>query len=269
MSSYIGPREKYGRGHRLRDGLSSDEEEEEGGDELMTTTKHFKPRGESNMVLHQAAIQKVTYPEDLIFKVKKQNKRMNTTVKCVLVGNAGVGKTALCRKLDEGVFETPLQNTIGVDYHKISTETHTVAVWDTAGAERFRNIVSAYFEQGTVVLVAFSLQRISTLYDVPQWIKDVRRNNRDCLFVVVGCKSDLRNVEQARVRKYLQDADVETFAYFECSAKNDDREELCARLLEHLPPMEKFQIEEGNRKDHKAARKREREYYCPGGCRLS
>ena len=191
------------------------------------------------------------------------------TTKCVIVGNAGVGKTALCHRLAGEEFRL-MPNTIGVDYHKIKTASRMLAIWDTAGAERFRNIVSTYFDQGTVVLVAFSLETISTLYSVPQWMKDVRQVNRDCTFVVVGCKSDRRVVEETQIRQVLASRGIDA-PYVECSAKIDTPGELRARLVGVFPPMEAFQIEEPGRrasgKKRSASRPREH-YYCPG-CRVS
>lgn len=182
----------------------------------------------------------------------------------MIVGNSAVGKTALCRKLYDGVFENAIPPTIGVSYHHISDfGLCEVAVWDTAGAERFHNIISNYFNQGTVVLVAFSLHRPSTLNMVLQWIRRVRTLNKTCSIVVVGCKSDLRIMDKDTVLQTLHGV-VTDGNYIECSAKLESMEELRARFFSHLPSVETFEIEEHTKKN-KTSRKIEREYYCLGG----
>ena len=87
---------------------------------------------------------------------------MPCIIKCILLGESGVGKTALALKYFENTFCVDDNNpTIGVDFHTklltISDKEYKLQVWDTAGQERFHSIIKSYFTSTNCVLFCFSL----------------------------------------------------------------------------------------------------------------
>ena len=69
------------------------------------------------------------------------------TVKIVLVGDAGVGKTALIERFGTGTFDSKTQSTMVNDFLQKKFERPgggvvTVNFWDTAGQERFRSLAT-------------------------------------------------------------------------------------------------------------------------------
>jgi len=83
-------------------------------------------------------------------------------VKIVMIGDSGVGKTALVQRFVEDKFNPSDINTIGVDL-RVKTlcvgpvETKVkMQVWDTAGQERFRAITQCYYKNADAfVLVIY------------------------------------------------------------------------------------------------------------------
>lgn len=69
--------------------------------------------------------------------------------KILIVGDSGVGKSNLLLRFVDNKFEPSHISTIGVDF-KIKTImigelTIKMQIWDTAGHERFRSVVSSYY----------------------------------------------------------------------------------------------------------------------------
>ena len=71
----------------------------------------------------------------------------NITLKYLVVGDSGVGKTSLLVRYCEDAFQADYLSTIGVDFKikrlEINGSQVTLNIWDTAGQERYRAITSA------------------------------------------------------------------------------------------------------------------------------
>ena len=94
-------------------------------------------------------------------KIKINNntttERYDYLIKMVFIGDESAGKTCLWNILLGKQFPTDTELTIGVDFGTItqtidpnlgvtlSGKTLKFQLWDTAGAEKFRTIVSAYY----------------------------------------------------------------------------------------------------------------------------
>ncbi|KZP07467.1 ras-domain-containing protein, partial [Athelia psychrophila] len=76
------------------------------------------------------------------------------TIKLVIVGDSGCGKTSLRGQYIAGRFSTGYRATIGADFitkslpNPLDPENRTgvvLQIWDTAGQERFSSLSSAFF----------------------------------------------------------------------------------------------------------------------------
>ncbi|KAI7755896.1 hypothetical protein M8C21_013663 [Ambrosia artemisiifolia] len=81
--------------------------------------------------------------------------------KVVLTGDSGVGKTNLLSQFTENVFNLKSKPTIGVEFstHNIKVDGNIIKaqIWDTAGKERYRAIISAYYRG--------ALELLTQIYD--------------------------------------------------------------------------------------------------------
>ncbi|KAL4257174.1 P-loop containing nucleoside triphosphate hydrolase [Pleurotus pulmonarius] len=132
------------------------------------------------------------------------------TIKLVVIGASGVGKTSLRGQYISGQFSTSYRATIGADFisktlphPRIPGESVTLQIWDTAGQERFASLASAFYRGADAVLLMFDVNRPETLAALRKWWlhfcahaplaeEDV---GRFCV-VVVGNKMDLVGTEQ-------------------------------------------------------------------------
>ncbi|KAH9836823.1 ras-domain-containing protein [Rhodofomes roseus] len=139
------------------------------------------------------------------------------TVKVVVIGASGVGKTSLRNQYISGRFTTGYRATIGADFitksvphHSSPDETVTLQLWDTAGQERFSSLSSAFFRGADAAILLFDVNKPETLQSLVRWWADFREKApvpdedlQDFCCVVVGNKIDL-----ARDTPPVSEADV-------------------------------------------------------------
>lgn len=122
--------------------------------------------------------------------------RYDHLIKVILVGDSGVGKSALVRRFSKKRFESSLTPTIGVDFEivhvNVDGQDVKMQCWDCAGSERFRSITASYFRGAHVALVVFDVNDEKSFASVPVWIDHVQKINPEAVIWVVGNKLDSR-----------------------------------------------------------------------------
>ncbi|OHT09666.1 hypothetical protein TRFO_21386 [Tritrichomonas foetus] len=133
--------------------------------------------------------------------------------KVVIMGNSGVGKTALLQRGIRGTFDSCFIATIGVDFMiktvEIGGVQYKVQFWDTAGQERFRSISPALFRKADGIILAFSMVDENSISQMDYWIDLTKKVDCNPSFFIVGTKNDLvddsnsyiANIEQLQ-KKY-------------------------------------------------------------------
>ena len=85
----------------------------------------------------------------------------NITLKYLVVGDSGVGKTSLLVRYCEDSFQSDYLSTIGVDFKirriEVNQNQITLNIWDTAGQERFRNITKSFYKGSHGIILTFSI----------------------------------------------------------------------------------------------------------------
>ena len=123
---------------------------------------------------------------------------MKKTVKIVVSGDGGVGKTSFLNRLVYDLFNDSNELTKGVDfYSKIiqvnGTELNFV-LWDLAGQSQFKEILDDFVEGSIAAFVLFDLSRISTIESVYKWISKLRELG-NIPIIILGSKYDLVDPE--------------------------------------------------------------------------
>ncbi len=160
--------------------------------------------------------------------------------KSIVVGDGGVGKTALTLRFSKGFFTEDYKMTIGVDFHvkTITIDTFEgpikckLQLWDTGGQERFSSIRPMYYRGSLGTILVFDLTNSASFEHLPQWIEEVRANIKtEIPVLLVGNKSDLtdqRVVSVEELNNFTRDFNL---YYMETSAKTGDGVGDCFSIL--------------------------------------
>lgn len=177
-----------------------------------------------------------------------------TTVKVVVVGDSGVGKTSLVVRYAKGTFNPFQEPTIGAAFvgqtirlqeggdNENGNRTVQFKIWDTAGQERYHSLTPLYFRGAGAAILVFDICRYSSFQTLCRWILEIRKEIGIVVVAVVGNKADLeaeRSIQQADAEAWAEDIGAQF--YMETSAKNDTNvtalfRQLAQHAADKLPP---------------------------------
>lgn len=115
--------------------------------------------------------------------------------KVVLLGELGVGKSSIFRRLRDDTFDERQPATTGIDsctaLFKVENENVMLTIWDTAGVERFRTLTRNYYRNAHAAVFLYSVSEASSLHYLTQWVKDCENFAPSAVRMLIGNKSDL------------------------------------------------------------------------------
>jgi Ras-related protein Rab-1A len=96
--------------------------------------------------------------------------------KILVIGDSAVGKSCLLMRFAEHSFTDNHISTIGVDF-KIRTidiegKDCKLQIWDTAGQDRFKNIISSYYRGAHGILVVYDISDLESFVNVKHWLQE-------------------------------------------------------------------------------------------------
>jgi Ras-related protein Rab-1A len=166
--------------------------------------------------------------------------------KVLLIGDSSVGKTSVLLRYVDDTFNPEFQTTIGVDF-KISTfqlngKVIKLQLWDTAGQDRFKNIVASYYRGAHGIILAFDITNAASFQNVNRWYEEAQNYlQKSVPKLLIGNKADLSNQRAVRPEEAKELADRLGVQYIETSAKNSQNvklafETLSRSILNHATP---------------------------------
>lgn len=164
------------------------------------------------------------------------------TIKIIMCGGYGVGKTSLAKRLVNEEVTPQYDSTVGVDFKvrkyplKIKDQGDIMiqwVIWDLAGHWSFTEITSSFFKGAEAGMLVFDLPRPKTLETLNRWVDRLLEElDQPIPLILVGNKVDWRK-KNSNVCIPKEDAinfakELEnhlgsdfTVPYIETSAKND------------------------------------------------
>lgn len=154
-------------------------------------------------------------------------------LKIILLGDSGVGKTSLMRQFVSGKFENRYKATIGADFFSVDDTIDGIPVklqvWDTAGAERFASLGSAFYRGADACMLVYDITSSESYSHMSVWASEFTLQAGRKEMVLVGNKCDLedkRQVFQRMVSQWCKDNPSQTspsepMPFFETSAKEN------------------------------------------------
>jgi small GTP-binding protein len=164
---------------------------------------------------------------------------MDSTIKCVVVGDGAVGKTCLLISYASNTFPEDYVPTVFDNYNAnvvYEKKQVSLGLWDTAGQEDYDRIRPLSYPDTDVFLVCFSVVNPNSWDNVTtKWVPELRIHCATAPIVLVGTKIDLRGDEETLKKLSAKDLkpvapeqgiklkeEIQAFSYVECSAKTKE-----------------------------------------------
>ena len=146
-----------------------------------------------------------------------------TEIKCVFLGDSGVGKTCMLNTYVNGSNEDTLP-TIGAAYLSkfivVDSEKIELMIWDTAGQEMYRGLAPMYYRNAKIAFLIFDISQKKTFDAVSYWAEELHLNaGEDIVIAVCGNKCDLEDKREVSFDTAQEVASSLGATYFETSAK--------------------------------------------------
>ena len=158
-------------------------------------------------------------------------------IKLIVLGDSSVGKTSLLKYLIDQENITKQVPTIGVDFFtkfiNINNLGVKLQIWDTAGQEVFKSIISHYYKIAIGALLIFDLSSRDSFKNCEYWIKEYLQQRNYGKIILVGNKSDLsENVSEKEINVFCEKYDCN---YIKCSVlKDDNLQEIFVSIAEKI-----------------------------------
>ena len=152
------------------------------------------------------------------------------SIKIVLIGNSGVGKTCISQRYITENKDIDLEpnSTVGASYFQkfldIDGKSISVDIWDTAGQEKYRGMGKMFYKEAYIVLFIYDITDKDSFKELQEvWYKELTENGeKNVVCAVVGNKSDLFLNEQVKEEEAREWAQQIGAIYALVSAKTGD-----------------------------------------------
>jgi small GTP-binding protein len=102
------------------------------------------------------------------------------TVKVVLLGNSGVGKSSLALRFTADAFADEHDPTLGAAFMtktmNFNDRKVKFNIWDTAGQERYRSMARMYYQDAQAAILVYDLTSKESFTELKNWYKELREN---------------------------------------------------------------------------------------------
>ena len=174
---------------------------------------------------------------------EKKEKEEIKTLKIILLGENGVGKTSIINRYINNEFNPDNQNeTLGSSFFtkevkKLNT-TYQLKIWDTTGQEKYHSITKLFINGANIVLVVYSLDLIESYNNLEYWISSVEESlaGKNYILVVVANKIDLKEealITEEEGKIFAEDRNV-LFKSISCKEEGDSVFKLFDFLLDEI-----------------------------------
>ena len=149
-------------------------------------------------------------------------------IKIILVGNAGVGKTAIINRYYKNTFSEKLEPTISMNFIEkkinIDGKDITLNIWDTAGQEKYRSCNKLFIKYSKIVIFVYDITSRKSFDELEYWYNTIIDELVQFpYFILAGNKMDKLNEEQVSEEEGKECA-KKWDAYFSLLSAKEDKE---------------------------------------------
>ncbi|ESX02053.1 hypothetical protein KL918_005100 [Ogataea parapolymorpha] len=133
------------------------------------------------------------------------------SLKVVLLGDQGVGKTSIRAQFVQRYFASSYRATIGANFlsHAVKTRAGDqlqLQIWDTAGQERFNAMTRAFYRGAEIAILVYDVTNAQSFYSLRRWLDKILEhcNNPRLRILIVGNKTDQHALQQISRRQAVE-----------------------------------------------------------------
>ena len=150
------------------------------------------------------------------------------TIKVVLVGESGTGKTSIIQQFAYKIFDPNCATSISSQYVSqvinipAINKSLKLEIWDTAGQERYRSMAKLFYQDAKIIIFVYDFtSRASFDYLINFWIPEVQItiNVKNVIFGLVANKCDLYEIGSISDEEGMDLADKINAVFQKTSAK--------------------------------------------------
>ena len=136
-----------------------------------------------------------------------ERKTFDYTLKIILIGNSGVGKTQLINRYTLNEFMESFNSTIGVEFMPkeltIKDKLVKIQIWDMAGQEKFASITKLYYKGANGAVLVYSIENKDSFKNIQLfWHNSLRQHTSpDIPVMLIGNKCDLEENRMVSVEE--------------------------------------------------------------------
>ena len=138
-------------------------------------------------------------------KKEVKNKGEVISIKVTMVGNVGVGKTCIVKRLVKNEYDESGKSTVGANYSKyeifLDNKKIILDIWDTAGQEKFRSMGRHFYKNSNIVVIVYDITKKESFDDIKTfWYDNIKENAEKYKVIgIVGNKYDLFDKEGVEI----------------------------------------------------------------------
>ena len=127
------------------------------------------------------------------------------SVKAVLLGESGVGKTCIIARFINGSFENNIMSTTGASYagktmvfEEFEGKCVKFEIWDTAGQEKYRSLTKIFYKDARIAILVYDITRKDSYEELKNyWYAQIKESSPDNIIIGIAAnKCDLYDNEQ-------------------------------------------------------------------------
>tara|TARA_B110000285_G_C14827285_1_gene469248 strand:+ start:21 stop:731 length:711 start_codon:yes stop_codon:yes gene_type:complete len=185
----------------------------------------------------------------------KKPVKYNESIKCVILGDSGIGKTSIIKKYNSGSISAPNDSTLGAIYwelfYKYNEEKNIrINFWDTAGQERYNSLIPMYVRECDIIILTFDLTYYDSFKNLSKWYKFILNNYDKPKIIIVGNKIDLKSrciVSDKDINEFINDTfDIKPTFFKTSAVENTNIQNLFKHIFDLTKQIIDKRLEETN-----------------------
>ena len=158
------------------------------------------------------------------------------SVKVVLIGEMGVGKTCIIARFINNIFERDTVTTTGANFagktmifEEYGNKCLKFEIWDTAGQEQYRALTKIFYKDAKIAILVYDITRRQTFEQIKgYWYEQIKETAPDDLIIAIAAnKCDLYDNEEVKEEEGREFAEkIGAFYKLTSASSNQGIEEL-------------------------------------------